>query len=128
MNLRFMLVMMVTVIVFGCSGSKFDLADVQGVVTLDGKPQSGVILSFKQQDGVRPSGGTSNADGTYRLIFDSKNAGAMVGENQVSFLAEGGLAKKLGTPPSTLLTKRVQVESGDNIIDLELRDFEQGEE
>jgi len=113
------------VIVLSSTGcySEFDLGDVQGLVTVDGKPKAGVILSFKQREGVRPSGGTSDADGNYRLVFNRENAGALVGINQVSVLAEDNLAKKLGHPQSTLLVKEVEVKRGSNTIDLELTEF-----
>ena len=124
MNFRFIFLIVAAAIVCGCSGSEFDLGDVQGVVTLDGKPESGVIVNFRQRDGLRASGGTSGEGGKYRLIFNPQHAGALVGENRVLILAEEGMVKKLGFSKPTLLVKRVQVERGNNKIDLELRDFE----
>lgn len=81
------LVLLLTALV-GC-GDSSDLAPVSGRVTVNGQPVPGLEVVFTSLDHemVRPSSGTCDANGNYRLMFTLNEAGAMVGRNQVSFVA-----------------------------------------
>ena len=70
----------------GCGGSDLELAEVQGVVTLDGKPLPNAVLTFTPKE-EGPSGvGKTNAEGEYQLMTATK-LGAVPGEHTVSIIA-----------------------------------------
>lgn len=68
----------------GCSGGdNVDLGAVSGVVTLDGKPLSDVIVVFVPEEG-NPSSGLTNTKGEYTLSYLGKSEGAIIGKHKVS--------------------------------------------
>lgn len=68
----------------GCGDSGPKLAEVEGVVTLDGKPLSGVMLEFQPTGGKgSPSVGYTDKNGEYRLRFSRDKFGAVPGEHIV---------------------------------------------
>ncbi|MBI1348498.1 carboxypeptidase regulatory-like domain-containing protein [bacterium] len=73
----------------GCSQHKGpEVAEVTGTITLDGQPLTGVNIQFvPQAPGGSPSFGGTNEDGQYRLLFNSKTAGALLGTHRVEILA-----------------------------------------
>ena len=109
----------------GCNGSSLDIADVRGTVTLDGSPVKVLSVAFVPQDGGRTSNGATDDQGKYRLIYSPQYAGALVGSHTVEVLVEGQLGQTLARSKTrSKLTKDFEVESRNNVIDLELRDFE----
>ncbi|HWL08692.1 MAG TPA: hypothetical protein VNQ76_09815 [Planctomicrobium sp.] len=79
------LLMMIVTILPGCGGTPSDrpnLAPVQGVVTLDGNPVEGAIVTFLPEKG-RPSSGVSGKDGHYQLNYIREIMGAALGHHQV---------------------------------------------
>lgn len=69
--------------IIGCGDSGPELAEVTGVVTLDGKAVPGAILTFVPTAGGSPSYGGTDKTGNYRLMFTNEKYGAMVGEHEV---------------------------------------------
>jgi hypothetical protein len=65
----------------GCTADEYrelGLIDVSGTVTLDGKPLPGAKVSFVSDD-KRSAIGVTDSSGHYKLMYDSKRAGAMPG-------------------------------------------------
>ena len=109
----------------GCGSSGPELAEVRGTVTYLGKPASGLVVYFVPQSGQRSSGGGTDAEGKFRLIYDPRHVGAIVGNHKVSISVEGNRGKAIaGTGKSTVISKMVEVVSGENNFDLKLEEFE----
>lgn len=69
--------------VVGCNnGDQPQLGQVVGIVTLDGKPLSGVSVLFQPSDG-RPAMGTTDSAGKYELTYIGQTKGTKVGPNRV---------------------------------------------
>ena len=92
---------MLLVSLFGCSGRPYDVAPVAGLVTLDGKPLAGGVVSFQPIAAKnRPSPGPGSTgrldrDGRFVLELLDRSPGAVVGEHRVriySVSAEGPAA------------------------------------
>jgi hypothetical protein len=67
----------------GCSGS--GLVNVQGLVTLDGKPLANAHVNFATADGKgHPAVGLSDRDGRFRLTTYKPDDGALPGEYRVT--------------------------------------------
>ena len=108
----------------GCSAGGPAIAEVAGTVTLKGEPVSGVIVSFVPDSGEKTSGGSTDSEGAFRLIYNPRQAGAIVGGHTVYVALDGKQAKALtGSANSITPSKKVEVVSGDNQFDLELEDF-----
>src|SRR5262249_55882979 len=70
----------------GCSSPQPEFGEVQGQVTLNGKPLAGLIVTFypdTERDGVPYAQGTTDATGTYTLTARTGQAGAVVGKHRV---------------------------------------------
>ena len=81
-------VVLLFTLVIGCGGSDLDVAPVEGIVTLDGKPvgQAGIIFQPK----LGPvSTGVTDAEGHFRLMT-GKVDGALVGEHRI-VVSKGGV-------------------------------------
>jgi hypothetical protein len=74
--------------VAGCSGRYSDIADVRGVVTLDGKPLEAATVLFQPAQG-RPSVGRTDAAGRYRLLYTPRDLGARIGPCRVRISTAG---------------------------------------
>lgn len=77
----------------GCGGvstdySKVDIAQVSGVVTLDGEPLSGVTVLFEAPDKTTAFG-TTDAAGGYTLQFNTEKAGVTPGPKVVRIRGGG---------------------------------------
>jgi hypothetical protein len=106
----------------GC-GTGLDLAEVSGVVSVNGTPLPGVIVGFTPKESGRGSGNMTNEQGEYRLVFNRDSYGALVGEHKVTVRldrAPPGVLPK-GDKRKLVLEFDVIVESGkENVINLEL--------
>lgn len=114
----------------GCGGgSGVSLGQVSGTVTFDGKPASGIQVSFMPADGGRPSTATTDSSGKYELIFSPTEKGALVGAHEVSIAAAepevgtestgGESLQSAGIPAEYRQSKKtVEVKAGRNTIDL----------
>lgn len=67
----------------GCWGRKSNVASVTGVVTLDGKPVARATVGFQPRSG-RPAYGGTDEQGHYKLFYDFRSAGAVVGTCDVT--------------------------------------------
>ncbi len=66
----------------GGAGDQPELGEVTGVITLDGKPLSGVAVVFQPESG-RPARGMTDAEGKYELTYIRDTKGAKIGPNRV---------------------------------------------
>lgn len=78
-----MLLVIAIVSASGCGNDGPELAEVTGVVTVDGKPVPSAILTFVPTAGGSPSYGGTDNDGKYRLMFTDTKYGAMIGDHEV---------------------------------------------
>lgn len=80
----------------GCGGD-LDVADVSGIVTLDGKPLDNAIVTFSPEDGG-PSGiGRTDDKGFYEL-YRRGQPGAPIGKHKVMVTS---VQENTGSAPST---------------------------
>ena len=120
--IRVVLACHVVLIFTGCSSSdQPELGDVNGAVTIDGKPLAGAIIVFKPDVG-RAATGITDPEGNYEdLEYLYGVAGAKVGPNTVSFEYEIGAS---GPPiPSKYAANselKVDVKAGANTFDFSL--------
>lgn len=109
----------------GCGGDS-DLAEVRGVVTLDGEPIANAFLEFTPESSGAPSYGKTDAAGKYRMLFTDTKFGSFIGKNRVS-ISTGDVGDNGGTKeviPSVYNTKTElvkEVKAGDNTFDFDLK-------
>jgi hypothetical protein len=72
----------------GCSSRYTDIADVRGVVTLDGQPLENATVVFQPAQG-RASVGQTDAAGRYRLLYTPRDLGARIGPSSVRISTAG---------------------------------------
>jgi hypothetical protein len=133
------LALLVTISVLaGCSESEYNMADVEGTVTIDGQPVTWGTLMFTPNRSAENEGkpgkssvGPVDDEGRFRLTTYRKHDGAIIGSHTIRFMyqpdAEADEAKsffsKLGKKvPRSFRPKepKVQVEAGENSIAIEL--------
>jgi hypothetical protein len=74
------------VVLAGCGGPNHEFTEVQGTVTLGGKPLPGVKVAFypDSEDAEMPyASGLTNENGIYTLARPDGKPGALVGRNVV---------------------------------------------
>lgn len=109
----------------GCSDGGPDLGTVTGIVTLDGQPLPGALVSLTPESG-RPSAGQTDETGKYELKFTFDRAGAHVGSHVVRITTAQNAENE--TPAKETIPARynagtelkAQVEPGANELDFEL--------
>ena len=70
----------------GCGGGgELDVGEVQGVVTLDGKPLPNAVVTFVPKAGGPSGVGKTDAEGKYQLLTVNER-GAVIGEHMVSIV------------------------------------------
>lgn len=99
------------VIVSGCSDGPEDMpevGDVEGVITMDGKPLVGVTVEFTPESG-RPSHSVTDSEGRYALKYIKNTMGAKVGHHDVRimWLENGG--EDPDAPPLPQAGQRVKI-------------------
>ncbi|MFN5532968.1 MAG: hypothetical protein ACK5F7_20500 [Planctomycetaceae bacterium] len=106
----------------GCGGSDAPpLGQVEGVVTMDGKPLPGVIVVFKPEKG-RPATGQTDAEGKYKLTYRAGVPGAKTGPNTVSMeYPIGGSGPAISAKYSTKSELKADVKGGSNKFDFPLQ-------
>ena len=94
--------------VAGCSnGPAF--APVSGIVTLNGSPKEGLIVTFQpigtkeNPDPGRGSYGHTDAQGRFKLVSDDGKEGAVIGPHRVRIItpwneSAGGFDPEIGSP------------------------------
>ena len=107
----------------GCGGSSDqpELGYVSGVVTLDGKPVSGLNVVFKPDIG-RPAAGKTDQDGNYTLEYLAGTEGCKLGGNTVSFDWPLGIPASVGIPAKYNGAEpfKFDVKPGSNTFDLKM--------
>jgi hypothetical protein len=117
----------------GCSGAAKDnipkLGKVKGTVTLDSKPMADIMVTFTP-DGSRPSGGKTDANGNYTLMFNDTLEGAAVGHHNVRLMkviAPGATMTPENNPQTAIPMKyfmnsqlTADVKEGDNVVNFDL--------
>ncbi|WP_437206338.1 carboxypeptidase-like regulatory domain-containing protein [Planctomicrobium sp. SH664] len=82
-GIRRLLASVMLLALVGCGrGDAPDVASVEGTVTLDGRPLERATVTF-QPEGGRPSFGTTDAAGKYRMVYTMDKSGVMLGPNKV---------------------------------------------
>ncbi|WP_437187570.1 Ig-like domain-containing protein [Planctomicrobium sp. SH668] len=122
----------------GCGGDGVELGNVEGTLTVDGKPVPGATVVFNPQDSeVRsPSYGTTDANGHYKLAFNLHKEGAIPAKHFVQIELERLTKSELReykengmTPPEFFeIPKKYRkpdaleyvVKRGSNVIDITL--------
>ena len=66
----------------GCAEDGPEIADVEGTVTMDGKPLANASVVFVPQGG-RPAGARTDDNGHYVLNFSGERQGALPGKSKV---------------------------------------------
>jgi hypothetical protein len=67
----------------GCGRDVPPLGQVQGVVTLDGRPLAGAVVIFEPKAEGRSSRAVTDAKGHYRLVYLRDISGALLGTHTV---------------------------------------------
>jgi hypothetical protein len=116
----------------GCGGGPTagipDLARVTGTVKMDGQPLAGVVVNFNSESS-RPSSGTTDDQGKYKLMFNEKTEGAAIGKHKVMIIkipngqTSPGQASQMAIPMqySFQSTLTADVKTGDNVLDFDLK-------
>ena len=104
----------------GCGAAEPSLAEVHGTVRLDGKPLANAMLEFNPEQGDT-SYGTTNEAGKYRLRFDRKRAGAVIGKHKVRITTEEESRVRLASRYHEETELVENVAPGTNRIDFELK-------
>jgi hypothetical protein len=107
----------------GCSGSgQQQVAPVHGRVKLDGQPLPFTSVVFSGP-GKSPSGGTTDENGNYELIYKRDVKGAPIGTNRVSILQDTQRVPGPQRVPARYNQNselQREVKSGDNVFDFDL--------
>jgi hypothetical protein len=125
----------------GCGSSPYDLAEVRGKVTIDGRPLTGAKVMFapvgsggpQGMDTGKPAFGVLQADGSFVLGTYGEADGAIVGPHSVSILSltESPAAVPISSSSATpkfrrmLVPRQCVVEAGkanEIVIELTQRD------
>jgi len=103
-----------------------ELAKVTGTVKMDGQPMSGVVVNFNS-DSSRPSSGTTDDQGKFKLMFNEKMEGAAIGKHKVMLIkvpnGQGGQNSQMAIPMkySFQSTLTADVTPGDNVVNFDLQ-------
>lgn len=120
---------------FGCGGPEGPaVGQVRGKVTLEDQPVAGASVQFVPKASGRTSTAVTDDAGNYVLLYDTTQAGALVGKHLIRVskvvpkqLDDNGKEIK-GSGQPELFHERYntnsevekEVKAGDNVIDLEL--------
>lgn len=121
----------------GCMGDGSEpipkLAEVTGVITLDGKPVKAANVTFEpeavgENGRRRASSGTTERDGTYKLQYNPNALGATLGKHKVTIMKMSDNPDEAGkhlVPPkyndSNTSGLTAEVTQGENKFDFELK-------
>lgn len=115
----------------GCGKSEVQLGGVTGQVTLDGQPVRGVFIIF-QPEGRKPALALLDAEGKFKLQYNVKHAGTVVGKqgvylkqplpDQMDEVRKSGIEEPTRFPKKfEQIFETVEVKSGRNHFNLELK-------
>ena len=83
-----MLVALFSCLLFtGCSNRRADVVEVSGTVTRKGSPVPSVTVNFVPEEG-RPSIGTTDSTGHFKLLYSANQDGARTGKHKVFITLE----------------------------------------
>ncbi len=91
--------LVLTFIAMGCGGTPDDtpeLGTVSGTVTLDGSPVPKATVTFKPEEGGRPSSGTTDDQGYYELQYSLSSSGAVPGKHMVRITTATTITNEAG--------------------------------
>jgi hypothetical protein len=110
-------------LICGCSQSGPELAPVSGRVTLSGKPLEKADIVFQPDSGKPPASGRTDADGRYELAYKRGVMGGPVGQNTVRIRVSRELVRnppKIAARFNTQSELRREVKSGQNEFDFDV--------
>ncbi|MEW4564827.1 carboxypeptidase regulatory-like domain-containing protein [Bremerella sp. JC770] len=120
------LILLAVLALLGCSsGNNSDLGQVEGRVSLDGKPLPNAQVQFQPTQG-RPSYGMTDSEGKFTLQYTGTAAGALIGSHTVLVTTavsrdDGSVAPELVPPKYNARSElEKEVQAGDNQFDFEL--------
>ncbi|MEX2308070.1 MAG: carboxypeptidase-like regulatory domain-containing protein [Pirellulales bacterium] len=109
----------------GCREGGPEIAPVSGRVTLDGRPLVNADVSFQPDGAQRASGGRTDADGRYQLMYKRGQEGAIVGEHTVRIWVSREIVANPPHIPARYDTEselRREVKAGENnVFDFDLK-------
>ncbi len=119
----------------GCTGGSGEavpeLADVNGIVTIDGSPLVNAKVIFEPQETIgnarrRASSGTTQSDGTFTLEYNEDASGASLGKHKVMILKltdnpEDAGKQLIPTKYNEQTELTAEVKAGDNTINFDLK-------
>jgi hypothetical protein len=111
------------VLLTGCGDSGPELCEVEGTVTLDGKPVAGAELTFVPQNvpTTMISYGLTDDAGHYELAFTAAKTGAIPATHHVKIEFPGGkTAARLNKKYQAEGAVTKEVKEGQNVIDIDL--------
>jgi hypothetical protein len=76
-------ILFMTILFLACRRQGPDLGDVEGIVTLDGKPLVRASVVFEPKAGGRSSRAVTDETGRYHLIYLRDISGALIGSHKV---------------------------------------------
>lgn len=126
----------ITLVLAGCGGSKIRTAPVNGKVTYKNKPVPYGTVTFIPESGGPPATGEIQPDGTFRMTTVTSGDGAIIGKHKVVIVAMEDMGDRLPeernpTPPPIVPTKytspattplTTEVKDGDNSPVFDLKD------
>jgi hypothetical protein len=117
--------LLLVVLFSGCGVGGPAVAPVSGRVTLDGRPLVNADVTFQPDGELRASGGRTDADGRYRLMFKRGQEGALAGEHTVRIAVSRELVSNPPRIPARYDTQselRREVKAGEeNVFDFDLK-------
>ena len=124
-----LVICMITYMFLKMGGGNPNLADVRGVITLDGKPLPNAFVLYMPVEKGATSFGKTDANGNYRMRFsDTESGGAFIGVNRVSIGTGDIAADNSGSIPelvpsiyNTQTTLVADVQPGRNTFDFDLQ-------
>ena len=120
------LLSLASLITIGCGDSGPPVGQVQGTVTIDGKPPGAPLrVSFLPSNG-RSSSALSDSSGNYIMRFTARQDGAIVGEHEVriEFMDTDTAPVSIPTRYNDNSTLTATVTRGRNTINFDIRTTE----
>jgi hypothetical protein len=126
------LALILIIAIAGCGRTKYELAPVDGTVTIDGRPLTNARIMFAPVakggalEAGKPAVGRLGADGSFTLTTYRDNDGAVVGDHWVTIIRtapNSGAGESLTSPTFDRLAvpRKTSVVSGQqNHIDINL--------
>lgn len=120
-GMKVLLALVACVVLPGCGADRPPLGTVEGTVTIDGEPLTGVIVAFMPEKG-RPATALTDQMGHYRMQYTEGVAGTKVGPNFVVFSAPttGTTSHPIPAKYLSMSDLKVEVTSGRNTFDFDL--------